>query len=63
MRSVANFTRQDAEELLHVAAEIPIHTTVQTFPLEAANEALLALKRSEIDGMSVLVLEQRIPGQ
>ncbi|MDY6877201.1 MAG: zinc-dependent alcohol dehydrogenase family protein [Chloroflexota bacterium] len=63
VRSVANFTRQDAEELLQVAAEIPIHTTVQTFPLEAANQALLALKRSEIDGMGVLVVEQQIAGQ
>ncbi|MEE9616487.1 MAG: zinc-binding alcohol dehydrogenase family protein [Anaerolineae bacterium] len=63
VRSVANFTRQDAEELLRAAAEIPIHTTVQTFPLEAANEALLALKRSEIDGTAVLVVEQRMPGQ
>jgi propanol-preferring alcohol dehydrogenase len=58
VRSVANFTRQDAEELLQAAAEIPIHTTVQTFPLEEANEALLALKRSEIDGMGVLVVER-----
>ncbi len=57
VRSVANFTRQDAEELLQVAAEIPIYTTVQTFPLEEANEALLALKRSEIDGTGVLVVE------
>ncbi len=57
VRSVANFTRQDAEELLQVAAEIPIHSTVQTFALEAANEALLALKRSEIDGTGVLVVE------
>jgi propanol-preferring alcohol dehydrogenase len=56
VRSVANFTRRDAEELLQIAAEIPIHTTVQTFPLEAANEALLALKRSEIDGAGVLVM-------
>jgi hypothetical protein len=28
-----------------------------TLSLEAANEALLALKRSEIDGMGVLVVE------
>jgi propanol-preferring alcohol dehydrogenase len=56
VRSVANFTRQDARELLQVAAEIPIQTTVQTFPLEEANEVLLALKRSEIDGTAVLVL-------
>jgi propanol-preferring alcohol dehydrogenase len=52
--SVANFTRQDAAELLDLAAEIPIVTTVRTYPLQAANEALLALKRSEIDGAGVL---------
>ena len=62
VRSVANFTRQDAKELLQVAAEIPIRSTVQTFPLEAANEALLALKRSEIDGTGVLVVERRSAG-
>jgi propanol-preferring alcohol dehydrogenase len=56
IRSVANFTRRDAEELLQVAAEIPIETTIQTFSLQEANEALLALKRSEIDGTAVLVI-------
>ncbi|MBN1137326.1 MAG: alcohol dehydrogenase, partial [Anaerolineae bacterium] len=56
VRSVANFTRQDAGALLRLAAEIPIHTTVQTVPLEQANEALLALKRSEIDGTAVLTV-------
>jgi propanol-preferring alcohol dehydrogenase len=56
VRSVANFTRQDAEELLLLAAEIPIRTTVQAFHLREANEALLALKRSEIDGTAVLMV-------
>jgi propanol-preferring alcohol dehydrogenase len=56
VRSVANFTRQDAKELLQLAAEIPIRTTVQAFPLERANEALMALKRSEIDGTGVLAV-------
>jgi propanol-preferring alcohol dehydrogenase len=55
VRSVANFSRQDAAELLLLAEQIPIQTTVQVFPLEAANEALLALKRSEISGAGVLV--------
>jgi len=59
VRSVANFTPQDARELLRAAAEIPIRTTVQTFPLEQANEALLALKRSEIDGAGVLIVSDR----
>jgi propanol-preferring alcohol dehydrogenase len=57
IRSVANFTRQDAEELLEAAAEIPIETTVETFPLEQANQALLALKRSEINGSGVFVMD------
>jgi propanol-preferring alcohol dehydrogenase len=57
VRSVANFTRTDAREFLELAAEIPIHTTVEPFPLRGANEALLALKRSEIDGTGVLVVE------
>jgi propanol-preferring alcohol dehydrogenase len=56
VRSVANFTRQDARELLRLAAEVPICTTVQTFSLEQANEVLLALKRSEIDGTAVLTV-------
>lgn len=57
VRSVANFTRQDATEFLRLAAEVPVRTTVQTFPLEAANEALLALKEGRINGAGVLVLE------
>jgi hypothetical protein len=31
--------------------------------MEAANEVLLALKRSEIDGMGVLVVERSYPKQ
>jgi propanol-preferring alcohol dehydrogenase len=56
VRSVANFTRQDATDFLQLAAQIPVQTTVQTFPLDAANEALLALKRGQINGAAVLVL-------
>ncbi|NLF00790.1 MAG: zinc-dependent alcohol dehydrogenase family protein [Anaerolineales bacterium] len=57
VRSVANFTRQDAQALLQLAADVPLRTTVHTFPLEAANEALLALKRSQINGAGVLVID------
>jgi len=55
MRSVANATRQDAEELLALAAAIPVRTEVETFPMEQADEVLLKLKRSEIRGAAVLV--------
>ena len=54
LRSVANATRRDGEELLKIAAEIPIKTTIQTFPLEEANKALRSLKDGKINGAAVL---------
>jgi len=54
IRSVANNTRQDGEEFLKIAAEIPIETRTQIFPLEEANRALLALKSDAIPGAAVL---------
>lgn len=54
LRSVANSTRRDVEELLALAAEIPIATEIETFPLERINHALLKLKRSEIRGAGVI---------
>ena len=56
LRSVANATRRDAEELLRLAAEIPIHTDVEVMPLDRANEALLRVKRSEVNGALVLTI-------
>lgn len=56
MLSVANATRQDGEELLAAAAEIPVRTTVRTYPLEGANEALADLRSGRIDGAAVLVI-------
>jgi propanol-preferring alcohol dehydrogenase len=54
VRSVANSTRQDARDFLRLAAEIPIRTEIETFPLEQANQALQALKHSQIRGAGVL---------
>lgn len=54
LRSVANSTRRDGEELLRVAAEIPVRTETTVFPLDQANEALLALKTGGISGAAVL---------
>jgi propanol-preferring alcohol dehydrogenase len=58
IRSVANFTRQDAEEFLKIAGELPVKTSVTTYPLVQANKALLDLKKSRIDGMGVLVVAE-----
>jgi propanol-preferring alcohol dehydrogenase len=54
VRSVANSTRRDAEELLLLAAEIPIETEVELYPLDQANAVLQRLKRAEVQGAAVL---------
>ncbi len=54
IRSVANSTRRDAEELLLLAAEIPIRTEVEKYSLTQANEVLRRLKQGEIRGAAVL---------
>jgi alcohol dehydrogenase, propanol-preferring len=56
VRSVANLTRRDREEFLALAPTIPVRTEVETFPLEAANEALDRLRSGELRGAAVLVL-------
>jgi len=55
LRSVANMTRADARDFLHLAAEIKLHPRVTTFPLDQANEALAAVKGDAIDGAAVLL--------
>ena len=56
VRSVANNTREDGREFLAEAARVPVRTHVQTFPLEEAGEALVALKRDAIRGAAVLLV-------
>lgn len=57
IKSVANVTHGDIAAFLPLAAEIPIQPEVQTYPLEAANRALLELKRGKIRGAKVLVID------
>lgn len=54
LRSVANFTRQDAREFLELAARIPVRTEYETHPLADANLALQRLSRGEVRGAAVL---------
>ena len=58
VRSVANNTRQDGHDFLRVAAEIPIQTQVEVFPLKDANRALNALKNDAIRGAAVLRIRE-----
>src|SRR5207247_871561 len=53
--SVANLTRRDGEEFLAIAPKVPVRTTVQTFPLAAANEAVNRLRQGKLQGAAVLV--------
>ena len=49
IRSVANLTRADGDELLALAPRIPIRTTVSEYPLERANDALADLRSGRIE--------------
>jgi propanol-preferring alcohol dehydrogenase len=55
IRSVANLTRRDGEEFLDLAPRVPVRTTVETFPLAGANEALSRLRSGRIRGAAVLL--------
>jgi propanol-preferring alcohol dehydrogenase len=54
LRSVANNTRQDGEDFLRLAAEIPIQSEIEVFPLRDANRVLNLLKNDAIRGAAVL---------
>lgn len=56
LTTVANVTRRDIAEFLPIAARIPLTVEVQEYRLEAANEALRALRAGNIRGAKVLCL-------
>jgi propanol-preferring alcohol dehydrogenase len=58
LRSVANLTRQDGEEFLVIAAQIPVRTETVPFALEQANEALSRLRSGALTGAAVLLPER-----
>jgi propanol-preferring alcohol dehydrogenase len=60
VRSVANVTRDDARQLLSLAAEIPIHTETTVYPLLEANRALQDLKHGRVNGAAVLRVAQAL---
>ncbi len=54
IRTVANVTQFDIREFLPIAAAAKITSTVEVYPLEDANRAILDLKRGPIRGAKVL---------
>ena len=55
IRSVANMTRADARDFLALAGQIGLRPKITVFPLDQANEALMAVKRDAVDGAAVIV--------
>uniref|UniRef100_A0A7C5VVY4 alcohol dehydrogenase n=1 Tax=Thermomicrobium roseum TaxID=500 RepID=A0A7C5VVY4_THERO len=56
VRSVANLTRQDGEEFLQLAPQVPVRTQVQLYPLSDANQALEDLRTGRVRGAAVLAI-------
>ena len=54
IRSAANSTRRDVEELLELAAQIPIQSEITTYAFADANRALQDVKHSRVNGAAVL---------
>lgn len=57
VRSVANLTRGDAREFLQIAPQVPVHTHVTVFALEAVNDALDAVRVGSIAGAAVVAVD------
>jgi alcohol dehydrogenase, propanol-preferring len=55
VRSVANLTRRDGEEFLRLAPRVPVRTTVTTYELERAEDALSDLRAGRFEGSAVIV--------
>jgi propanol-preferring alcohol dehydrogenase len=56
IKTVANVTHRDLAEFLPLAAAVPLRVATETYPLEAANEALNDLRRGHIRGAKVLLI-------
>jgi alcohol dehydrogenase, propanol-preferring len=54
LRSVANMTRRDAEELMALAGDAIFDVEYETYPLERANDALRAIGGDEVRGAAVI---------
>lgn len=55
IRSIANLTREDGATFLALAPRVPVRTTVTTYPLEHAPQALDDLRAGHLSGAAVVV--------
>jgi len=57
IRSVANLTRDDGLNFFNVLKSVTVHTQTELFPLSQTNEAIAQLRKGEIKGAAVLVMD------
>lgn len=57
LRSVANLTHQDGVDFFDLVSQLTLRPQVQTFSLSEANAALQCLRKGELQGAAVLVLD------
>jgi alcohol dehydrogenase, propanol-preferring len=55
IQSVANLTREDGAEFLALARQVPVRTTVTTYELERAEDALSDLREGRFEGTAVII--------
>jgi alcohol dehydrogenase, propanol-preferring len=55
IRSVANLTRDDGYAFIALAPEVPVRSTVTTYPLARAEQALADLRAGAFEGTAVLL--------
>ena len=55
IRSVANLTREDGHEFLALSAKVPVRTTITTYALDQAEQALSDLRAGRFEGSAVIV--------
>ena len=61
LRSVANLTRSDGQELFQAVQAHPVTTSVEVFPLEQAELALERLRAGSVRGAAVLAVNLQPP--
>jgi alcohol dehydrogenase, propanol-preferring len=61
IRSVANLTRRDGEELPELASQVPVRTEITVYPLEGVNEALDDVRTGRLRGSAVLAVRGLSP--
>ncbi len=56
VRSVANLTRRDGDELMRVAPQVPVHTETTEYALEDASDAIDDIRAGSVRGAAVLTI-------